>query len=56
VLVSPSALDLLDPEELQALVAHEIGHEYFWSRRFAARLVEWLGPTRGQGDRGDRKQ
>jgi hypothetical protein len=30
VLVSRPALDLLDAEELQALVAHEVGHEYFW--------------------------
>ena len=37
VLVSKPALDLLDPEELQALVAHEVGHEYFWSEYFRAR-------------------
>jgi hypothetical protein len=37
VLVSKPVLDLLDPEELQALVAHEIGHEYFWSEYFRAR-------------------
>lgn len=37
VLVSRPALDLLGPEELQALVAHEIGHEYFWSEYFRAR-------------------
>jgi Zn-dependent protease with chaperone function len=37
VLVSEPALDLLDPEELQALVAHEVGHEYFWSEYFRAR-------------------
>jgi hypothetical protein len=30
VLVSKPALDLLAPEELQALIAHEVGHEYFW--------------------------
>jgi hypothetical protein len=30
VLVSEGALDLLDAEELQALVAHEVGHEFFW--------------------------
>lgn len=29
VLISKSALTLLDAEDLQALVAHEIGHEYF---------------------------
>jgi hypothetical protein len=37
VLISKPALDLLDPEELQALVAHEVGHEYFWSEYFRAR-------------------
>lgn len=37
VLVSEPALDLLDAEELQALVAHEVGHEYFWSEYFRAR-------------------
>lgn len=37
VLVSEPALDLLDPEELQALVAHEVGHEYFWSEYLRAR-------------------
>jgi hypothetical protein len=37
VLVSKPALDLLDSEELQALVAHEVGHEYFWSEYFRAR-------------------
>ena len=35
--VSEPALDLLDREELQALVAHEVGHEYFWSEYFRAR-------------------
>ena len=29
ILISKSALMLLDAEELQALAAHEIGHEYF---------------------------
>jgi hypothetical protein len=37
VLVSEPALDLLDVEELQALVAHEVGHEYFWDEYFPAR-------------------
>jgi Zn-dependent protease with chaperone function len=37
VLVSERALDLLDAEELQALVAHEVGHEYFWGEYFRAR-------------------
>ncbi len=30
VLISNHALRLLNVEELQALVAHEMGHEYFW--------------------------
>jgi hypothetical protein len=29
VVVSEEAIDILTPEELQAVVAHEIGHEYF---------------------------
>lgn len=37
VLISEPALDLLHPEELQALVAHEVGHEYFWGEYFRAR-------------------
>jgi Zn-dependent protease with chaperone function len=37
VLVSERALDLLDAEELQALVAHEVGHEYFWGEYIQAR-------------------
>jgi len=37
VLVSEPALDLLDAEELQALVAHEVGHEYFWGEYARAR-------------------
>jgi hypothetical protein len=37
VLISEPALDLLAAEELQALVAHEVGHEYFWSDYFRAR-------------------
>jgi Zn-dependent protease with chaperone function len=37
VLVSERALDLLDADELQALVAHEIGHEYFWGEYVRAR-------------------
>jgi Zn-dependent protease with chaperone function len=37
VLVSERALDFLDAEELQALVAHEVGHEYFWDEYFRAR-------------------
>ena len=45
LLVSDHALALLDPDELQAVVAHEIGHEYVWedyeravARRAARRL------------------
>ena len=37
VLVSEQALDFLEADELQALVAHEIGHEYFWSEYAQAR-------------------
>ena len=33
VLISEPALTLLDADELQALVAHEIGHEYVWTER-----------------------
>jgi Peptidase family M48 len=33
ILISESALTLLDADELQALVAHEIGHEYVWTER-----------------------
>jgi hypothetical protein len=31
LLISQPALELLEAEELQGLVAHEIGHEYFWA-------------------------
>jgi hypothetical protein len=30
-------LTLLDPDELQAVVAHEIGHEYVWAEYRTAR-------------------
>jgi hypothetical protein len=30
LLISEEALDLLTAEELQAVVAHEVGHDYFW--------------------------
>jgi predicted Zn-dependent protease len=33
ILISEPALTLLDADELQALVAHEIGHEYVWTER-----------------------
>jgi Peptidase family M48 len=29
ILISPDALDLLTPAELQAVIAHELAHEYF---------------------------
>ena len=31
VLISEQALELVSADELQALVAHEIGHEYVWA-------------------------
>jgi hypothetical protein len=37
LVVSQPALDLLDASELQALVAHEVGHEYFWREYYEAR-------------------
>jgi peptidase M48-like protein len=37
VLVSEEAIDLLDVEELQAVVAHELAHEYFSGEYEAAR-------------------
>jgi hypothetical protein len=40
VLVSEAALDLLDAGELQALVAHEVSHEYFWSEYSRARRYD----------------
>jgi len=36
LLISDAALDLLDAEELQASVAHEIGHEYIWTENLDA--------------------
>jgi hypothetical protein len=33
ILISESALTLLDADELQASVAHEVGHEYVWAER-----------------------
>jgi hypothetical protein len=36
LLISDAALDLLDVEELQASVAHEIGHEYVWANYLEA--------------------
>jgi len=37
VLISPHALDLLAPAELQAVIAHELAHEYFAAEYDAAR-------------------
>ncbi len=37
VLITETALKLLSAEELQAVVAHELGHEYFWSQFELAR-------------------
>jgi hypothetical protein len=33
ILISEPTLTLVDAEELQALVAHEVGHEYVWTER-----------------------
>ena len=33
LLISEAALTLVDADELQALLAHEIGHEYVWAER-----------------------
>ena len=43
LLISDVALDLLDAAELQASVAHEIGHEYVWA--------EYLEAARRNDDR-----
>ena len=37
ILISEPALQMLETGELQALVAHELGHEYFWSEYEQAR-------------------
>ena len=47
VLVSEAALDLIDAEELQALVAHEVGHEYFWVEFLRARQRAMLAELEG---------
>ena len=44
VLISKTALDLLNTDELQAFAAHEIGHEYVWDEYTRA------------AERGDRKR
>jgi len=44
ILISEVALTLLDAEELQALIAHEFGHEYVWTERERAfRLADRNG-------------
>jgi hypothetical protein len=44
ILISEAALGLLDADELQALMAHEIGHEYVWTEREQAfRLADRNG-------------
>ena len=40
VLISATALLLLSVEELQAVIAHEVGHEYVWAEYEGARLRE----------------
>lgn len=37
LLLSETTLRLLSTEELQAIVAHELGHEYFWGETMQAR-------------------
>jgi predicted Zn-dependent protease len=37
VLITKPALEVLTAEELQAVVAHELGHEYYWNEFEAAR-------------------
>jgi hypothetical protein len=44
LLISRDALDLVRPQELQALIAHELGHEYFWDEY-----------TRAMADHDDRR-
>jgi hypothetical protein len=38
LLLSKPALDLLTAEELQALAAHEVGHEYVWDQYASAKI------------------
>ena len=37
-MISEEALDLLTAKELQAIISHELGHEYFWNEWQQARL------------------
>jgi hypothetical protein len=39
LLLSRDALSLVSAQELQALAAHELGHEMFWDEYEAARVV-----------------
>jgi hypothetical protein len=38
VVISQEALELFTAKELQAIIAHELGHEYFWNEWQQARL------------------
>ncbi len=38
LLISKPALDLLTAEELEALAAHEVGHEYVWDQFASAKI------------------
>jgi Zn-dependent protease with chaperone function len=38
VLISEEALDLLSAKEFQAIIAHELGHGYFWNEWQQARM------------------
>lgn len=46
LLISESALELLSREEVQALAAHEAGHEYFWDEYAEARRTGHYGRLR----------
>lgn len=37
ILITEPALEILSAEELQAVLAHELGHEYYWNRFELAR-------------------
>jgi hypothetical protein len=47
VLISEPAMNVLDSEELQAAVAHEIGHEYVWTEYQVAEANKDYDPSRG---------
>ena len=46
VLISQEALAMLTAEELQAVVAHELGHEYFWNEYERARELKQVEKLR----------